>query len=237
MISEVTFASTFSSFWRELLPAADAYVRRRNLALERFSQPVRSSDLLFRDAINELGFRLFCLGVETGATEPLSLSDSVIAETARQTMRYIGRFRAVPGDAAGMPRAATDEALFLARRIGFFVAPLRAKHQPFVCRPKFAGCGMVDACEGDLSWGSTLCEVKSGDRLFRSSDLRQLLTYCALRYGEGRREIARITLVNPRRGVHFSDSLEGLCRETSGLSPSEVMLEIVEVLSESESSR
>ena len=236
MISETTFASSFSSFWRELLPAADTYVRHRNLGLERFDRPMQLSDRLLRDVINELGFRLFCISAETGSSNPRSLPVSVIDDAARRTMRFVERFRSLNMHPIKMPKAATEEALLLSSRIAAFVARSR-KRRPIVCRPRFEGCGKLDACEGDLMWGSTLCEVKSGDRLFRSADLRQLLTYCALRYVEGGDEITRVTLLNPRRGVHFSDSLEGLCRETSGLSPSEVMSEIVEVLSESQSSR
>ena len=236
MISEVAFASSFSSFWRELLPTADAYVRNRNLALERLSPPLQLSDSSLRDAINELGFRLFCVSLETGLPKPQSLTDSIIEEEARRTIAYIKKFRSVSLGSTKMPRTAIEEALLLSDRTAAFVAISR-KQQRVVCRPKFSGCGRLDACEGDLMWGSTLCEVKSGDRLFRSADLRQLLIYCALRYAEGGDQIAQLTLFNPRRGVYFSDSLPGVCSGTSGLSPSEVMSEIVEVLSEPATSR
>src|SRR5436853_3379912 len=36
------------------------------------------------------------------------------------------------------------------------------------CRPAFFGCGMVDACEGDVLLDDALYEIKAGDRQIRS---------------------------------------------------------------------
>jgi hypothetical protein len=61
MISERKFANSYASLWNQLLPTADAFVRRMNLASERFSRPIVavSKDRDKRAVINELAFRLF----------------------------------------------------------------------------------------------------------------------------------------------------------------------------------
>jgi|LGVD01.1.fsa_nt_gb hypothetical protein len=62
VISERKFSNSFSSFWNELLPTADSFVRRMNLSLERYCLPTESRFEVNRDrrsVINELSFRLF----------------------------------------------------------------------------------------------------------------------------------------------------------------------------------
>lgn len=59
-------------------------------------------------------------------------------------------------------------------------------------RPMFPGCGFVDASTGDVHSYGTLYEGKSGERAFRSIDVRQLLTYVALSKASGSWDIDRI---------------------------------------------
>ena len=78
----------------------------------------------------------------------------------------------------------------------------------------------------------TLFEVKAGDRLFRGTDVRQALCYCALGFSAKLYDIDSICLVNPRSGTYFQDDLETLCWKIAGLNAAELLGEIVDYISE-----
>lgn len=103
--------------------------------------------------------------------------------------------------------------------------------------PTFPGCGYLDASAGDLIIGTTLFEVKAGDRLFRSTDLRQLVTYCAINFAGGPYEIKSAGCVNPRRGTYFTLELDVLSQEMSGKPAVEFFSDIIYYLSSSGTSR
>jgi hypothetical protein len=89
----------------------------------------------------------------------------------------------------------------------------------------------LSSCNGDALWSTTIYEIKAGDRSFRSTDVRQLLIYCALGFAAKLYELDRICLVNPRHGVYFSESLNDLCAALAGRPPTEVLSDIVEYIS------
>lgn len=126
-----------------------------------------------------------------------------------------------------------DAAKILRSIHGYFLS----LKQNILPRPIFDGCGYVDTSEGDVLTGTTLYEIKTVDRPFRSVDIRQLVTYCALNYLSGRYMIDCIGIFNPRRGVYVVISLEEVCYEISGLSSQELFDAIVHAISSGEISR
>jgi hypothetical protein len=93
--------------------------------------------------------------------------------------------------------------------------------------PNFAGCGFLNPCVGDILIGHELYEVKAGDRRFRSTDLRQLMTYCALNYAAGTCTVTKAGCVNPRRGTYFVLELDAIAYELAGKSSSELFSDII----------
>ncbi|WP_228121940.1 hypothetical protein [Variovorax paradoxus] len=92
-----------------------------------------------------------------------------------------------------------------------------------VLRPKFLGCGILGAAEGDIISSGCLYEIKAGARAFRISDIRQLLVYSTLAYASGSLEFDRIGLCNPRTGAFWVKSLDSICQSISGLKASDVL--------------
>ncbi|WP_459805024.1 hypothetical protein [Herbidospora sp. RD11066] len=88
------------------------------------------------------------------------------------------------------------------------------------------GCGVVDAATADIISGSELIEVKAVTRAFRALDFRQTLTYAAMYYASGF-EVTRITLLNPRRGRFFSESLDLVASDSSGHGRVELMQHLI----------
>lgn len=102
--------------------------------------------------------------------------------------------------------------------------------------PPFGGCGIVDACVGDLLVGDCLMEVKSGDRNFRGVDFRQCLVYLALNHANGHYPISRISVFNPRVAVAVTLPCEDFTRAVSTQAPTELYERIAFALAADESS-
>jgi hypothetical protein len=92
----------------------------------------------------------------------------------------------------------------------------RTKEISLTFWPEFPGCGIIQQCKGDIIQGNNLIEVKAGDRTFRITDLRQLLTYCCLNFASKKYDLHSVTLLNPRRGVFYETSIAALVTACTG---------------------
>lgn len=232
LTSETSFSRLNSSTWASLTPMMELYIRRINLKLlDRTFVPMMHSTLPARRSfINEIAFQIFCNSLaagDSGHTEPQSIAEA--------RWRVLGLESA---DAVTDPSTdEMDDAREQARRLSFYFLRVVAQGRALEVKPKFAGCGIIDSCEGDLYCGGQLFEVKAGDRNVRSIDLRQLLVYAALSYSEQGRPIDTIGLFNPRMGTHFSSKLDEVCAEISGRPAAELLAELVQVFSSGDISR
>lgn len=227
MIDAVRFSTSFTAFWNMSTPTCEHFVRKLNLGLyERFDTPMAVSDTKDRALVAEFGFFLF-VAQRWPSTIISAVGDAeTIAENAARK-----RIQALRGeeDIAGIvnfnQRAEASE---IARRLSSF---FNFKEKIAIPRPIFPGCGFIDHSEADVIFGSTLYEVKTVDRAFRSNDIRQLITYCALNALENKKNIKKIGVINPRRGVYFQLGLDFVSREISGKSMSALSEEIHQAIS------
>jgi hypothetical protein len=231
-MTEKRFVQSHSGFWNALLPMEEPYVRAHNSSLKRFAPAMRSvisPDQ--RGLINELAFRLFVAGTQVSVM-PSDLSTELVNKCAEETARYLAGLtppvsRISP---ASFTRVGVGEAKGLAMRLASYFL---SRHWRIVLTsPLFQGCGWLAAAEGDVLADETLIEIKAGDRLFRSIDVRQLLCYCALNFSAKSYEIKSICLLNPRSGTYFTDELEHLCQQAAGTSAPNVLGAIVNYISE-----
>ncbi len=233
LISETTFSQNYSSSWRSLAPAGELYIRKINTSLyERFGLHLASTVSSDRRAlVNEATFRLFELwsaARSEGEVFATTAENIAAAETAAQI--EISRLE----NSIGLKANPLDvnekvEIITLFRSLHAFFTTVRPGQ--LVVSPMFPGCGIVDSCKGDIITNKTLYEIKAGERNFRSTDLRQLLTYAALNVQSGAFDIKMVGLINPRIGIFFEADLEELCFEVAGKAANDLLGEIVEVLS------
>jgi hypothetical protein len=183
--------------------------------------------------IAELGFSLMVerLRPQETPTDPAKINEIAWNETRRRLKPFLGQ--GVDLDAPLQQSENIEVAAIEKRLMGFF----NGNNFPIVARPLFKGCGFVDASEGDILTKSTLFEVKTVDRSFRSADLRQLLTYSALNSASREADISAVGLVNPRRGVSCEMQVGELCLDISGRSAENLFAMIVQVFSSGEISR
>lgn len=231
MITEKHFAIYYSAFWDSLCPMAEEYVRTINADAERFAKPAKStSDKQKHGLINELAF-LMAVESSRSGTSPYALPVETVEESAMEALHHVASLRAYNRKIITiLDDDDTTDARALAGRLLYFLRTIF--EPPFVFQPQFAGCGLVEACHGDVLAEATLIEVKAGDRNYRSVDLRQALTYCALNFASKQRDIDSLCLVNPRRGLYLIKTLDEISGAIAGRSESSLLAAIVEQLSE-----
>lgn len=231
MIDVSSFATYYNAFWAEHTPTSEHFVRRLNLEyVERWSPPLGKPKEPIRAAfIAELAFSRFCAGIDgvpKGEIDKLALVD---------TGKRLRPLLEDPVTLEGPLRSVEEE------QISRLESTLRSfftwRATCNVARPLFRGCGYIGTSEGDVLNGSCLFEVKTVDRAFRSIDIRQLITYCALNYLSRQYEISSIGLFNPRRGLYFEYLINDASREISGRPAQDLFDSIVHAVSSGDISR
>ena len=228
MISERILARGFSSFWRNLLPMSDAFVKHINLDYERFDLEIDSldNDSTTRALINENGFELFRLCLNTGR----NLQDLEDHEIDEVYLKSKGKIRIYEGINNYLPDDLTKEdlkeSMLIAKTLLSFYNPIKRN---CIVSPYFQGCGIIDDCYGDLidQKSKTLYEFKAGDRNFKSIDLRQVFVYLALNHSSNSYDIENFCLLNPRRGGLFKVDVDEACYIMSGREAHDIYSQII----------
>jgi hypothetical protein len=234
MISETSFAQHYTSAWKLLAPTTDLYVRKINLELyAREFRPLASATKPLRRAlINETAFNLFAL-----KNRPDEVEGDIVQLAYLRAKEKISTLKSSPIlEPYPLEENEIEDCNQQEARLSIFFRNL-AKEASLTFSPRFQGAGIVDTCNGDVLVGSTLIEVKAGQRTFRSIDIKQLLTYAALDRISGLSRITRLGIFNPRTGVSFCASVDEVCLEVSGCTSYELLPEIIRILSSGEISR
>ncbi|GJF07400.1 hypothetical protein PSD17_63470 [Pseudonocardia sp. D17] len=214
MITVSTF-SRQASIWRQVAPTLEQFVRWANTNLHPAGEAVNIFGPADRNPlIAEVGFRLAAAGFQPTPVPPPQLE----AE-ARRMITGLPR-----GSAASESLQAFEwhQAAALSKAIRHFADAF----SPAQFSPSVPGCGVVGAAVADIISGSHLIEVKTVNRPFRGSDIRQVLTYSAMYYASGT-TVDKMTIYNPRLGCAFSMPLNSVAAGVSGHSQVELMQDIV----------
>ncbi|SFO48497.1 hypothetical protein SAMN05216330_103223 [Bradyrhizobium sp. Ghvi] len=241
MISASTFCKVYSSFWKSVAPTTDIFVRRLNLGhyVREFPGMTSAAAPIRRGFINEVAFAAFCQTANDGVGWPPGGLSPEELDRAVSYVRSLPIRRETQGDIASEGGLAPEEVVDIdeQRRRLLWMFLLNKPAGSLLTEPIFPGCGMIDSCKGDLIASDALYEVKAGDRLFRSIDVRQLIVYGALNFIAKRFKIERLGLFNPRVGIGATMSADDLCFEISGKQSSELFSEIAAAFSSGEMSR
>jgi len=209
VISERLFARSYASFWRDLLPFSEAFVRGVNAQWPKLEESVGDFSPLDRAMVNEAAVRLYRRAVSKSATAALKEAVAWLRCPEMEIEEW-----------------AVREVKEMSRRLRN-----RFGTQNVEFAPRFRGCGVLSPCEADLRIGARLIEVKAGYRNFRSVDFRQVLIYAALCDLERLMDMTEMTLINARLMREVSMSVEDLCGAMAGSSASDVLPRIVDFVS------
>lgn len=237
MISEITFSKRFTSFWNEVLPNANNYIRLINAGqVQATHKPLNPAPRKHNVAIiNVLAFEVY-RNLVNRRTESQALSSPaffrsrLFASALKSAKKYVDRFGS--HQSYKLPFSPAEEQQ-LKEIVRILIERYGSSRSPVV-DPQFDGCGFVDHCFGDILIGRRLIEVKSGERSFSVSDLRQLLVYCTLNhYSKKPFNIDSIEIFNPRMGACFSERVETVAIRLSALNSGELFAEIQRFISDS----
>ncbi|WP_157757139.1 hypothetical protein [Pannonibacter phragmitetus] len=231
MIDASSFAAHHNAFWSNFTPTSEYFVRRINLEhAERWSLPIHKPEDPIRSAlVAELAFAQVSAKLDGIPEERVG---EVALEEAKKRLRPL--FEDPISLVQEITQVEQDQISSLEKNLlSFFTR----RNLPTVTRPLFAGCGYVDSSEGDIISGSCLFEIKAVNRPFRSIDIRQLITYCALNHLSGQFQLDAIGVFNPRRGLYFEASIEDVSHEISGQSGQELFDTIIHAISSGDISR
>lgn len=233
MISDRTLATSYGWLWKSLTPMLDSFVRGVNEAARAKECEIGSrfeskTALLHRGFISDLAHRLL-KAVMDGLLDPDDvriLSSSDFTRLVAESRAYIDRLEGRRGPRLRLTPGHNEfvDAIGLAAYLHKFFTERSGDITVF---PKFAGCGLVDACEGDVVVGRRLYEIKTVERDYRAIEVRQLLLYCALNHASPGHSIDSVGLLNPRHGTCVELELGAFCREISGKSPALLFSEII----------
>ena len=235
MISERKFSTAFTSFWNQELPRAEAFLRRVNLSSEHYTNEIETFSSTHPDRraiVNELGYRLF-----KHSNLPPNTSKKTEYEIAESVRNYISRLSIMTDNRVRETVSDIEicEARAIADSLSLYFDHMRYSKMHF--SPEFLGCGMLQTVRGDILADHTLIEIKAGDRTFRQTDLRQLLTYCALNFESHSYILDELCLLNPRRGIVYLSSISNVAIECSGKSYVDLFGDIIEFLSSDTNSK
>lgn len=226
MTSETKFATGYSSVWREITPLSDGYWAVENMLTRRVVEPLQNrAPKEMRGLVNELAFIGFSkLLAHSKMPTSIEVKQILIGEIST-AVNYINRVSPAEDlKVESVGDTCIQESIQLCQRLlSFFPSGVER-----ITRPKFKGCGIINSCEGDIQVGSSLYEVKAGDRSFRVTDIRQLLTYAALAYSSGELNFSKIGLFNPRTGMAWVKSIDDICLAISGAKANDILPKIID---------
>jgi hypothetical protein len=226
--NEIRLATSHADFWNGLLPMADAFIRAQNSRPRLFSVPIHAiAPAEYRGIVNEAGFIIFKGNMDIKGQQRTVRPD--ISGAFEEAIRRIQRLpRSKIPALATILNSGTIEATLIAHHLTRYFSDA---HADLIVSPPIPGCGWVNDAEADILSGTTLYEVKAGERHFRIADLRQVLTYCALNFSSKTYRIDAVGLINPRSGAFVVDSLDDICQRVAGAPAVDVLSDIVEFIS------
>jgi len=207
MISEISFSRGYSSFWSEHAPWINEYVNSINQGfIERLQNPIEiGDDSKHRSINNVMAFTLF-KNIITKVSDNFEIA---LEESINIVKNY-------PRNNLESYKLTDDYKKIINNLVTRLVKRYENKNLTFY--PQFAGCGIMDNCQGDIYYNEILAEIKAGERNLVVSDIKQIITYCALNWlSTNRINITNIEFYNPRQGILWESNLSDLFYSISSI--------------------
>lgn len=218
MISERDIAEKFSAIWKQNFPLLSPnFVKVFNEAQVSIinTQSVEIDEVVKYDLISESAFNLSEITLNNNIKASDYLSDknnlnNLIDKTAKVIWKS-GNFTAKDLE---ISKSEFEYILKISSNIEEFVNKLKKETVQF--RPKLNGYGFIPDLEADISIDNTLYEVKTVTRNFKSSDIKQLFIYLALKQVSESSNWKYAGLYNPKRGIYCKFNIKSLIYNLSG---------------------
>lgn len=233
MISERDISEKFSAIWKQNFPLMTPnFMRVFNEAqIKQINKnPISNSENIRYDIVAETSFNLS----EIATVEDKSVDDiikdtnefkRIVSETAKSIWTS-GNYKI---EDIKLEKSELKEIQKICENSLEFIQLTKKNKVEF--KPRLKGYGFIPDLTADLSIDDTLYEIKTVNRNFKSSDLKQLFIYLALRQVSEGVNWKYAGLYNPRKGTYSKFNVKSLVYNLSGgQTPNETFVNLLNEL-------
>lgn len=226
MISERDISEKFSAIWKQNFPLmTSSFMRVFNEAQvsKINNDSIPNSENVRYDIVAETSFNLSEIAtVEDKAIDEIINDSKRLKKIVSETAKSIWTSGNYLKSDLKLEKSELNEIRKICKNTLEFIQLSKKKEVEF--KPKLKGYGFIPDLTADISIDDTLYEVKTVNRNFKSSDLKQLFIYLALKQvGEGV-NWKYAGLYNPRKGTHCKFNVRSLISNlTGGKTPNETL--------------
>jgi hypothetical protein len=225
MINERVISEKFTVTWKQHFPLLTAtfmkvfnesYVEKINSATVQNDD----TDNVRYDFVSEAAFNLSKLVVLNKTTVQTYLSKKA---NIGYLVQYTFNENSKLGDGSSIPAEISVYELAQIKAIGTNILEFIniEKKDSVAFAPEIKGYGFIPNLLADLIIDNTLYEIKTVNRNFKSTDLKQLFIYLALLQVSGNLQSDYAGLYNPRRGTYCKFKIKGLVYNLTGKTTNE----------------
>jgi hypothetical protein len=218
MISERNIAEKFSVVWKQHFPLLTPNFMR--VFNESHIEMINKTDVpiiedIRYDIVSELAFNISeILFKENKSFDAYIENKERFNKLAEHTAKSIWKSGNYKKSDLILSNFEIGEAKKICNNIIEFIESIKNGEIEF--KPKLKGYSFIPDLVADISIGNTLFEIKTVNRNFKSSDLKQLFLYLALRQVTGGNNWKYAGLYNPRKGTYCMFNVKSLIFNLSG---------------------
>ncbi|MFA0961121.1 hypothetical protein AB9P05_04915 [Roseivirga sp. BDSF3-8] len=218
MINERDIAEKFSAVWKSNFPLLTPnFIRVYNetQVIKINTNSILKSGELRYDLVSEVAFNISAEIYRNECKVEEFLTDiDKMRLILRKVVKLIWRSEGDSGIDVILSNDEEDDVKKITENILEFLNKFSGDKVEF--KPEIKGFGFIPKLEADLSIGTTLFEIKTVTRNFKSSDFKQLFLYLALRQVSNQSNWEYAGLYNPRRGVYCRFHIGNMVSSLSG---------------------
>lgn len=223
MISERDISEKFSAIWKQHFPLLTPnFIRVFNdsqITVINTNQIIAVDEVRY-DLVSETAFNLSEFSFLNKITPLEAFTEKEQIRIIQETAKSIWKSGNYSENDLTISETEKQEIISIADNILEFIQKLGG--QDVLFKPKLKGYSFIPDIYADISIGDTLFEIKTVNRNFKSSDLKQLLIYIALRQVSDKENWKFAGLYNPRKGVYCKFNIKSLVYNlTGGKTPNE----------------
>lgn len=223
MISERDISEKFSAIWKQHFPLLtpnfirvfnDTQIKAIN------SKEVVKVEAVRYDLVSEIAFNLSELAFINKSTPSEAFTKEEQTKIINLTAKSIWKSGNYSANNLSISDIEKQEIIAIAQNTLEFIEKLDGQNVVF--KPKLKGYSFIPNLTADISIDDSIFEIKTVNRNFKSSDLKQLFIYIALRQVSERENWNNAGLYNPRKGVYCKFNIKSLIYNlTGGKTPNE----------------
>lgn len=233
MINERVIAEKFSSIWKVSFPFLNSNFMRvfNERQVHKFEQlEVSMPNDIRYDLVAECAFNIVAKAYDNCSVDDVISNSEILNAIVKYTAKSIWISSNYDKAELILNKCEIEQVIKLANNFLGFIASHNATKVDF--KPSLKGFGFIPDLEGDVSIDNILYEVKTVKRRFKTSDLKQLSIYLALRQvDDNNKSWEYAGLYNPRTGAYSKFKVGSFVSSiTGGKTPNEAFSDFLDSL-------